>query len=190
MNNLILFSLLLLSTSLFADDLTCPVNAPTPAVEDLLNTLKKSSECLYKDIATLKVNMDGEGKLSVFYEKGVPKLLKLTYTNKSGTTIKQITFDDLAKGKQLIYENPSKKGKAIVFEKADSFKQDKKYKFNLNVRSSVDPEKHATYPLEFDSDESNPKVSSSGNLFGKMVLSPGISFLSWDGTFKKVEFQK
>lgn len=189
MNYFMALIFIALSFSAIAEEVMCPVNAPTPQVEELLNSLKKTSECLYKDIASLKVNMDGEGKLSVFYEKGVPKILKLTYTNKSGTTIKQITFDDLEKGKPLVYENTAKKGKAIVFEKSENFRQDKKFKFTLKVRSSVGPEKHNSYPLEFDSDENNPKVSSSGNSFSKMVLSPGVSFLSWDGTFKKVEFQ-
>ena len=170
-------------------DIDCSTIAPIPTgTTDLLNSLEAVSNGLYKDIAKMQVNHDGEGKLSVFYEKGEPKILKLTYKNDSGTTVKQVTFEDLLKGKPLVYENPDKPGKAIVLEKGSNFKSGN-YDFKLKIRSRVSPEEFQTYSINFDSSVESPRVSYNKKDFSKMVISPGISMFSWDGTFKKVEFK-
>jgi hypothetical protein len=177
-----------LSFNLSASEIDCESPAILVPGSQVLKTMKTISDNLYKDIATMKVNMDGEGKLSVFYEKGEPKLLKLTYTNSKGTVIIQKTFEELSKGVPLIYENKDKPGKAIILEKSDSFKNDKKFSFRLKVRTSYDPEKHSSFPIDFEADINTSKVSSNQKQFKNIILSPGVSFLSWDGTFKKVEF--
>lgn len=173
----------------FAAEVDCdPALAIPVAAGELLGTLKSVSEGLYKDIAVLKVNHDGEGKLSVFFEKGVPKILKLTYKNDNGTVVKQITFDELAKGNPLIYENTDKPGKAIMLEKGPNFKEGS-YDFKLKVRSKLSPEQFQTYPLNFNPDVNSPKVTHNKKTFNKMIISPGVSMFSWDGTFKNVEFK-
>lgn len=186
---LIAFLFLLISLSAWSQEEHCEQIAIDIPTQALLKTMKTVSEGLYKDIATLKVNMDGEGKLSVYFENGEPKILKLTYKNGKGTVIKQATFDDLEKGTPLIYENSDIKGKAIVLEKAASFKNGKKYNFKFSVRSKVDPETLTSYPVSFEANPDAPVVSNGGSVFSKIVLSPGVSFFSWDGTFKKVEFK-
>lgn len=170
-------------------DIECDYDQPIPvAAVELLDSMQKISEGLYKDVATLKVNHDGEGKLSVFFENGEPKIIKLTYKNGSGTVIKQVTFDDLAKGKPLIYENKDKPGKAIVLEKGPNFKKGN-YDFKFKVRSSLDPEKFHSYSIKFDPNVDAPKISYNDKSFKKMIISPGVSMFSWDGTFKNVEFK-
>lgn len=154
---------------------------------DLVKTLENVSDGLYKNIATLKVNHDGEGTLAVFYENGKPKLLKLTYKNSKGTVVKQVSFDDLAAGKPLIYENPDKPGKAIVLEKGAKFGSDQ-YDFRFKVRSKLKPEEFDTYPIQFKPSVDTPVITYNNKTFKKMVISPGVSMFAWDGTFKKVEF--
>lgn len=183
----LLLSSLLITLPAVAED--CESTAVQVPAAELLSTMKAVSENLYKDVSSLKVNMDGEGKLSVFYEKGVPKLIKLTYTNGDGTSVVQKSFDEIANGHPLIYENKSKPGKAIVLEKGSSFKNGNNFSFSLKVRTSLKPEKHTTYPIDFNSDMSSPKLLSNNKSFKNIVLSPGISLMSWDGTFKKVEFK-
>lgn len=172
-----------------AEGENCDYDQPLPvAAVELLDSLEKVSAGLYKDIATLKVNHDGEGKLSVFFENGVPKLIKLTYKNGSGTVVKQVSFDDLAKGKPLIYENTDKPGKAIVLEKGANFKEGN-YDFKFKVRSKVSPEQFQTYSINFRPEVNAPKITYNNKSFNKMIISPGISMFSWDGTFTKVEFK-
>lgn len=176
-------------TQAMCAEVECESSAIQVPAKELLRTMKAVSEGMYKDIATMKVNMDGEGKLSVYYEKGEPKLIKFTYTNGKGTVVIQKSFEELEKGIPLIYENSERPGKAIVFEKGDVFKRDKSFGFRLKVRSSVDPERHQTFPIDFDPEMSAPKLTTGQRQFRSIVLSPGISMLSWDGTFKRVEFK-
>lgn len=188
MLKLMLVPVLLISLSVNAAEEDCD-SVPLPA-KDLLRTLKAASEGLYKDIAGLKVNHDGEGKLSIFYENGVPKLLKMTYTNAKGvTSIGQKSFDELASGKPLNYENKDKPGNAIILEKGPAFVNGSKYSLVMKIRSKLDPVEYTSYPIEFDSEMSAPKLSSKGKNFKSIVISPGVSWLAWDGTFTKVDFK-
>lgn len=185
----LLLTSLLISLPAISQEEDCESTAIQIPAAELLGTMKVISEGLYKDISTLKVNLDGEGKLSVLYEKGVPKLIKLTYTNGDGTSIIQKSFDEIANGVPLVYENKSKPGKAIILEKGSSFKNGNNFSFSLKVRTSLKPEKHTSYPIEFNSDMTSPKLLSNSKSFKSIVLSPGVSLMSWDGTFKKVEFK-
>ncbi|MCM2349004.1 MAG: hypothetical protein NDI69_03220 [Bacteriovoracaceae bacterium] len=185
----LLFCLFVTPGLVLAEAEDCEYDQPLPvAAVELLDSLKKVSAGLYKDIATLKVNHDGEGKLSVYFENEIPKLIKLTYKNGSGTVVKQVSFDDLAKGKPLIYENPDKPGKAIVLEKGASFKEGN-YDFKFKIRSKVSPEEFQTYSINFRPDLEAPKITYNNKSFNKMIISPGISMFNWDGTFTKVEFK-
>jgi hypothetical protein len=157
---------------------------------DLLKTLKVASESLYKDVTSLEVRFDGKGKLSIFYENGVPKLIKMTYINSSGLTfIAQKSFEEIQAGNPLAYENKVKTGKSIIVERGEVFKQGAKYNLNLRIRSGLNPDSYTSYPIQFNSDLSNPNLTSNGNEFSSIIFSPGVSMFSWDGTFKKVDFK-
>lgn len=187
---LTLLSLLFISLSAAAGEPDCESTAIQVPAEGLLKTLKAASEGLYKDVASLKVNHDGEGKLSIFYENGVPKLLKMTYTNgKGATSIGQKSFEELAAGKPLNYENKDKPGNAIILEKGPTFINGSKYSLVLKIRSKLDPVQYTSYPIEFESDMAAPKLSAKGKNFKNIIISPGVSWLSWDGTFTKVDFK-
>jgi hypothetical protein len=80
-------------------------------------------------------------------------------------------------------------GKAIILEKSQDFVSGTKYSLILKVRSSVKPEKFTSYPITFDSPMEAPKLSSNGKNFKHIAISPGISWMSWDGTFTGVQFK-
>lgn len=184
-------SILLISFHLYAEvEEECPdVVALPEGTKQLISTMETVSRGLYKDVMNLKVNLDGEGQLSIFFENGQPKILKFTYKNKSGTTVEQITFDDLAQGKALEYENPSIPGKAIVVEKGATFKSGDLFNFKLSFRSGVKPPKYDSHQIELKAKAEPPAVAVNNKNFTQLTLSPGVSFFSWDGTFKKVEFK-
>jgi hypothetical protein len=190
--NIFFVSLLLLSVNSFAQDEIsegdCKSGAILEPAKNIIKDLEAVTAGLYKDIATFKVNHDGEGKLSVYYEKGVPKILKFSYQN--GSVVITKTFEELEKGAEIVYKNNDYPGKAIVLKKSGNFKDGSKYKFNLMLRSKVKPEEHKTYPIEFDSTASAPKLYYKDNKFKSIEISPGLRFLSWNGTFTGAEFNK
>lgn len=154
----------------------------------LIQTLSSVTDNLFRDIITFKVNLDGQGKIEVFFVKCEPKILRMNYSNGIGQFVEQVSFDDLAKGIPLSYENKDKKGKAIVLAPSESFKEGKTYHFKLLIRTGVNPDVYSTFPLELDTSSSIPKVSVKKKKVTRITLTPGVSFLSWDGTFKKVDF--
>jgi hypothetical protein len=152
--------------------------------------LSQINDSMYKKVLDLEVNHDGKGDLSVFYDQhGIPQILKLSYKNKGGEMNKVLTFKDLADGESLWYENDDVKGKAIIVEKAEPFVSGKAYQFQVKVRSSLDPDRFTSHVVKFNADAKSHSVANNNRTFRKMVLSPGISFFSWDGTFKKVDFK-
>lgn len=157
-------------------------------VTRLMDSMKKVENGLYKNIFDLKVNHDGEGKISVFYEKGEPKILKLHYKNDKGEVSRTITFEDLENGKELVYENKDIPGKAIVISKGNPYQAGDQFKFKMSYRSGM-PDKYSSQTLDFDSTYASPNVAANGKKFKQMVLSPGINMFAWDGTFKKIEFK-
>jgi hypothetical protein len=179
------FTILLSFSSFALED--CPPVTEVPARE-LIQTLSSVTDNLFRDIISLKVNLDGQGKIEVFLVKGEPKILRMNYSNGKGQFVEQVSFDDLAKGIPLSYENKDKKGKAIVLERSESFKNGKTYHFKLLIRTGVNPDEYSSFPLELDASSSNPKVSVKDKNVTRITLTPRVSFLSWDGTFKKVDF--
>lgn len=168
------------------DPTTLNVNTPE---RELLQTLQGVSEAFYADVSKLKVNMDGEGKLSVSFEDGMPKILKFTYKNGKGEVVMPITFEDLAAGKELAYENKDVPGNAITVKRGEVFEAGKPYEFVISHRTSIKPDKYETNVIVFDPTKSKNMVSHDGKNFKQVTLSPGVSLFSWDGTFKKIEFK-
>jgi hypothetical protein len=184
--------LVVLPFNSFAQDQTGEEDCKTEAVLDpaknLIDELDAVTGKLYKDVATFKVNHDGDGKLSVYFEKGVPKILKFSYKNNSVVLTK--TFEELENGSEIVYENKDRPGKAIIIKKGENFKSGDKYSFSLMLRSKVKPEEHKLYPIVFESNPTAPKVYYNNSPFKQIVISPGLRLLSWNGTFSGADFRK
>lgn len=193
---LFLSCLIIAAPSFSEDDENCdPTKLREGAEDQLAAQVKKITDTMYKEVFSFKVNMDGEGKVSVFYEKGVPVAMKLTYLKKKKETVKELTVEEFKKGAVLSFENPDKPGDAISFSKDASFLSGDKFRFKLNVRDSYTKKGdkfesgYKTYPIVLDPNNGSPKIQQNGQSFTKMTLDPGVKMLSWDGTFKKVEFK-
>lgn len=185
------FHLFVFFSPVKAEEKPCSLSDALPEkVTTLTKDLEKISDGLYKDLAKVKVEHDGEGKLSVYYENGVPKILKFTYKNKKGSAVIQKTFEELENGEKLIYENPDKPGPAISLGKGPKFKIDNSYNFILTTRKEMKPVSYSSYPFELRGDEKNPQLTANKKQCMNITFSPGVTFtLSWDGTFEKVAFQ-
>ncbi|MFA7614257.1 MAG: hypothetical protein WCY48_08470 [Candidatus Caldatribacteriota bacterium] len=166
-----------------------PQMTSTMEVESLVGVLRSVSNAQFVKVMDLKVNHDGEGSLSVHYENGKPKLLRLTYKNSGGEKSEVLSFEDIAKGKDISYEHQDMKGKAIIVKAADPFEVDGRYKFEVRLRSKVKPDSYTVHNIDFAAHPEKQLMLKDDKVFKQMVISPGIRMFSWDGTFKKVEFK-
>lgn len=185
---------LILSLSSFAyasHEEMCEVLRPSPNVEvdSLVDILRSVSASQFKKAMDLKVNHDGEGSLAVHYENGKPKLLRLTYKNNGGEKSEVLSFEDIAKGKDISYEHQDMKGKAIIVKAAAPFEQDGRYRFELKLRSKLNPVSYTTHVLDFAAHPDKQQMLKDDKVFKQLVISPGVRMFSWDGTFKKAEFK-
>lgn len=174
----------------FGEDVcTQPSMESTQEVESLLGVLKVASDAQFVKAMDLKVNHDGEGNLAVHYENGKPKLLRLTYKNSGGQKSEVLSFEEIAKGKEISYEHQDMKGKAIVVRAAKPFEANGRYKFEVRLRSKINPDSYSTHIIDFAADPDKQTMLKDNKAFKQMVISPGIKMFSWDGTFKNVEFK-
>lgn len=189
----ILFIFTFLLSSSFALSRTPYLScAPQSIDEEFIDDFSKAVDGMYKEIATLKVKYKGEYKISVFFEDDQPKILRLS--NSDDKTSITIPFSDLAEGKPLAYEDPSKPGKALYLEKNETFLKDGKYQLIFAIRSempSKDKEeaKFTKYPIVLDANPSNPALYKDDKKVAKIEVSPNISWLKWTGTFDKPTFK-
>lgn len=166
-----------------------PQMKSTMEVESLVGVLRSVSNAHFVKAMDLKVNHDGEGSLSVHYENGKPKLLRLTYKNSGGEKSEVLSFEDISKGKDISYEHQDMKGKAIIVKASDPFEVDGRYKFEVKLRSQVKPDSYTIHALDFAAHPEKQMMLKDDKVFKQMIISPGIRMFSWDGTFKKVEFK-
>lgn len=172
-----------------AGECEAPTGVENEKVNDLVDVLRAVSASQYSKVMDLKVNHDGEGSLSVHYENGKPKLLRLTYKNDGGEKSDVLSFADIAKGKEISYEHQDMAGKAIVVKAAQPFEVGGKYKFEVKLRSKLNPVAYSSHVIDFAAHPEKQAMLKDDKVFKRMVISPGISMFSWDGTFKKVEFK-
>jgi hypothetical protein len=173
-----------------SDNLNCETEAIPPVGSGPVSMVSMVMGGMFKSISTLKVDYDGQGSLSVFYNNGKPSLLRLTYKNEKGTFDKTISLDGSA---PLVYENPEIPGPAIIVEKIPGASADG-LQFELKVRREVRRDLPAggifsSFKIDLSTDMNKPTVSHAGKPFKEVLISPGISFFKWDGTFKKVNFK-
>lgn len=182
------YLLWLISSNLHSAEDCDPTQLEPSETTVMIESLTNICEALYVNVMDLKVSMDGDGQLDVYFEDGEPKILKLTYKNDKGTVTRQMTFEELAAGKALEYENTAVPGNAIIVNKGPLFDKESGYQFKISIRTSVNPDEYKSYDIDFNSDAQNPTVLFDDKKFKQLTLSPGVSFFSWNGTFKKVEF--
>lgn len=185
-----LTSALFIPFGIFAQEEECSQNpSELPAsVNDLIGSLRAVSNAQFKKVMDLKVNMDGNGSLAVHYENGKPTYLKLSYKNKGGEMNQVLSFADIAKGKDIAYEHPDMKGKAIIVKARKPFESDGQFKFEVRLRSKIDPDQYNAHSIDLAAHPEKQAVLKDGKIFKRMIISPGVKMLSWDGTFKSVEF--
>lgn len=190
----ILIAFLTLMNIGFAEDcVTCEgqQKQKVSEIDKLSAAMSKITESHFVKVADLKVNHAGIGDLSAMVdETGSVLAIKFHYVD--GKEVKDFTVsvEDFNKGKGITY--PASKNNVSPLKLSAVIPPGIDGKsggtFNLILGVNIDPPKYQTSTIKLFNKNGKWQIQNNDNVVKKVTLSPGISWASWDGTFKKVEF--
>lgn len=174
------------------EDCDPPVTPAPQAVTSLASDVAKATNHLYTKLVDLKVRHAGSGDLSILLNpEGEVEAVKFFYKNGNEVKNLVVSTEDLNKGRAIQY--PGRSGSVSPL-KLDAVRPPGVNPgtggvFNLQIATKLSPPAFVQYQIHLVREGKNWVVEYNGTRPKSVVLNPGISFLSWDGTFQKVEFQ-
>ncbi|MBY0517619.1 MAG: hypothetical protein K2P81_11955 [Bacteriovoracaceae bacterium] len=156
--------------------------------EHVLNAASQS----FTKILNLSVNHAGRGDLSILLNPaGEIEAVKFYY--KDGDNIKSyvVTSEELNQGKAIEYSSKDGGPSPLRLEaiRPPGLNPGKGGPFNLEIATSLNPLKKRLHTVKLSKENGKWVVDALGVRAKEVILDPGISWLSWDGTFQKVEFK-
>ncbi|MFP5459820.1 MAG: hypothetical protein ACLGG7_13875 [Bacteriovoracia bacterium] len=184
---------LLLSVQAFADE-DCQ-NLPPIAGESVMalsRDVLQSSQQLYSKVVDLRVRLAGSGDLSVLLnDEGEVEAVRFNYRDKKDVKVLNITARELNQG--LLLEYPAQNGAISPLKlsvvRPPGLNPSTGGTFKLEIATSLDPAKFTSYQIRLAKTGTAWGVSQGSSRVKEVVIHPGVSMLSWDGTFQKIEFK-
>ena len=189
----------LFSTQIFAEDcIHCTptqneIKAPGAGVERLASLVEKSLKTYYVKVAELKVNHAGAGDLSVMVdEAGNVLAVKFYYKNGKDEKNFTVSVEDFNKGKGIEY--PALKAGVVsplrlTAVNPPGINGANGGNFKLTIATSLDPVKTQDSIVSLKKSNGKWLTETNNKEMKKVTLSPGISWMAWDGTFEEVAFE-
>ncbi len=188
------FVWLVLLGPVWAEENCDPVPAGMNGLKDFAYQNLSVTEQMFKNVLKFNVKMAGEGNISVLVnDKGQLEALRLNYSHKDDK--KSFVLDRTKLDRAERISLPGRPGEddqpplqfypvkppGLDFVKGGVFK--------IAIITEQDPPRTEEYEVtlrksgpDWILDQNNRKVTS-------MTLHPGVSFLSWKGTFNRIEFR-
>lgn len=168
-----------------------PAIAPS-AVEALAEPVLQAAQQSYTKLLDLKVNHGGKGDLSILLNPaGEIEAVKFYYKDEDGVKAYVVTSEEFNQGKAIQYQpkdgNVSPLKLSVV--RPPGLNPGKGGTFNLTIATKLDPPYYREHMVKLSQDDGKWVVDALGVRTKEVILSPGVSFFSWDGTFQKVEFK-
>lgn len=174
------------------EDCPLPVSTMPPLVNTLMGDVAAVTGHLYTKVMDLKVRHAGSGDLSVLQNaQGEVEAVKFFYKNGNDVKNLVVTTDELNQGRAIQYPGQSGSVSPLKLEavRPPGMNAETGGLFNLQIATKLSPPTFLQYQIRLNKEGRNWVVDYNGTRPKTVVLSPGISFLSWDGTFQRVEFQ-
>ena len=164
---------------------------PTEALEQLAIDVDLVVSKSYKSIMSLSINHGGTGDISLLVDdNGI--ILGLRFKYNDGERVKDFTISaaELNKGISLQYTSetkgqPSPLRLSAVLPPGITASG---ASFRLDIATSLNPLKLKPFVIEVTRRGNSYSTQYKNNVVKKVTLSPGISWLKWDGTFQSAEF--
>lgn len=188
----LMFALLLSGTAMADDDCQFLPPIAGDGVTNLSRDVLQASQQLYSKVVDLRVRLAGSGDLSVLVnDEGEVEAVRFNYRDKKDVKVLNITARELNQG--MLLEYPALNGAVSPLKlsvvRPPGLDPSTGGTFKLEIATSLDPAKFTSYQI---------KLGKSGNAWGvnqgsarvkEVIIHPGVSMFSWDGTFQKIEFK-
>jgi len=189
------FLLMLVSFPLFAQELDCD---PDVIGGEVISTLAQQNldvtEKIFKNVLNFNVKMAGEGNISVLTnDKGELEAIRLNYAHKNDK--KSFVLDRTKLDRAERISLPGRPGEddfpplqfypvkppGLDFARGGAFK--------ISIITEQNPKKTEEYVVNLRKSGPDWMLDYNNRRVNDMTLHPGVSFLSWKGTFNRIEFK-
>ena len=167
---------------------------PDQAILQQAPPILQVAQAVTDTLVTIKVNHGGAGRLSfALNAQGVPQALMMYYDDPNDDKApisSTIPVADLEAGRELKLKGLDGKPSPLILKLTPGQKVVEGGEALLEIVTDFDPLKKITYPLRLARNAATDwGIHYQGRPVSNVTLSPGISWLSWAGTFTKAEFQ-
>jgi hypothetical protein len=188
------FLWLFLVTPLWAQENCDPVPLVPVAISTLAQQNLAVTEQMFRNVLRFNVKMAGDGNISVLLNpQGNLEAIRLNYTNnddKKSFVLDRAKLDRAERislpGRPDEDDRPPLqfyplKPPGLDFQRGGVFK--------VAIMTSQDPPRTEEYEVTLRKSGSDWIIDQNNRRIHTMTLHPGVSFLSWKGTFDRIEFR-
>ncbi len=163
-----------------------------PQVVDTADIVLQAAQQEFTEIMKLDVKHAGKGNLSLqLNPAGDIEAVKFYYKNGNDVKVYVVTTEEFNQGKAIEYpaQNGTQSPLRLSVIRPPGLNPGKESFFNLEIITDFDPLNKRSHHIKLSREGNRWVVDALGTRAKQVVLHPGVGFLSWDGTFQKVEFK-
>lgn len=160
-------------------------------IENLSQQVLQATQESYAKVVDLKVKHAGKGDLSILVNDANEVVaVRFNYSDGKEVKMLNVTATELNQGKALQY--PGADGAVsplrLSVVRPPGLNPATGGTFNIDIATDIDPVKLKSYQLKLTLTGNKWSVGQGSARVKDVIIHPGISWASWDGTFQKIEF--
>lgn len=161
-------------------------------IEDLSQQVLQATQLSYAKVVDLKVKHAGKGDLSILLnEANEIVAVRFNYSDGKEVQMLNVTAAELNQGKALQYPGPDGAVSPLRLSvvRPPGLNPATGGTFNIEIATDIEPVKLKSYKLQLGKVGNKWNVGQGSARVKDVIIHPGISWASWDGTFQKIEFE-
>ena len=161
-------------------------------IEALSQQVLQATQESYAKVVALKVKHAGSGDLSILLnEDNEVVAVRFNYSDGKDVQVLNVTAAELNQGKALQYPGPDGAVSPLRLSvvRPPGLNPTTGGTFNIDIATDIEPVKLKSYKLQLGKTGNTWTVGQGNARVKDVIIHPGISWASWDGTFQKIEFE-
>lgn len=161
-------------------------------IETLSQQVLQATQESYAKVVDLKVKHAGKGDLSILLnEANEIVAVRFNYSDGKEVQMLNVTAAELNQGKALQYPGPDGAVSPLRLSvvRPPGLNPATGGTFNIDIATDIEPVKLKSYKLQLGKVGNKWNVGQGSARVKDVIIHPGISWASWDGTFQKIEFE-